>query len=642
MDCFRTNKTVFVASHLIVLSIFFLLTLLFYAPPQSGHDFVYFGYGYDPLIYIWFLNWWPFAISHHIPLFFTHFVDAPVGTNLAWKTGMPALSLIASPFTIKFGALKVYNVLCLMAPSLTGWGVYLAAFELTADLCAAIAGGVLFCLSSYMISQMQGHLNLAFIVAIPLCLWACIAAAKHNWGKWRLGSVLGILLAFQLGVSQEVYATFCLFAVIAVVALFILDRRQHPALVAISRGMALGFILSLIICAPIIGEMLHWYGNDTSGILPPEYMTSDLLGLIVPTRIAWIGGQFFSPISAKFSGNISEQSAYLGLPLLGLLGFIFNRHKNDAGVRYLSFIALVSGVLSLGPYVRFDGTPVSTAPWILAVNLPILHNMYPDRFMMYAQLAIAMLCSLWLSKKGHKPFRYFLLAVCLIFLLPDKAVDRNWTALHIPTIFTDNTIPSKSQILVLPDYGDEMAFQYASGMRFSLVGQGYLITGDPEPFARWPIFNSLRNSSFTNIDPRIFADYLAYYGVQEVIVTRSNYFDYWHDKPLDNTAAAIAATRLLVAAGWHVIGVNDDTTWLRPRVTRSKPTPSQVAALMNMPSVESQIIHREKSIHMERRWVCDLRTIARFAGVPSGRLLAVYSNHAHPPLAVNLIDCGDQ
>ena len=71
--------------HAAVCLLFLAASWLFYAPPRAWPDLTYFGDGQDSLAFIWFLNWWPFALTHHLPLLFTHYVDYPTGVDLVWK-----------------------------------------------------------------------------------------------------------------------------------------------------------------------------------------------------------------------------------------------------------------------------------------------------------------------------------------------------------------------------------------------------------------------------------------------------------------------------------------------------------------------------------------------------------------------------
>ena len=124
--------TPLILRHILVCLGFLTVSGLFYAPPPGWEQTSYFGDGQDSVAFMWFLTWWPFALTHHLPLFHTDYADWPAGADLAWKTSAPALGLLAAPFTRVFGALPVFNLLMIASPALAGWGVYLAASVLTA------------------------------------------------------------------------------------------------------------------------------------------------------------------------------------------------------------------------------------------------------------------------------------------------------------------------------------------------------------------------------------------------------------------------------------------------------------------------------------------------------------------------------
>jgi hypothetical protein len=549
--------------HLAALALFSAAAYSFFAPPESPQRFSYFGYGADPLAYIWFLNWWPFALAHHLPLFYSSFVDYPAGASLAWKTSLPCLSLLAAPFTLRFGAVAVGNFLFIAAPALTAWGGYLAAFELTASFAPALTAGLIFGFSSYMIGQLQGHLNLVFIPALPLAFWLCAAAYLRGWNAWQFGLPLGCLLALQFGIAQEIFASFCMFAGCGFVTLYALHPAARQNLNRLIPGLAIGLILCSLIAAPLIWQMLLSYGTGRGTITPAIAVSNDLLQFLFPTPIDWLGGRRYAPLSLKYPGDISEEGAYIGLPLLLLLIFILWQNRTPA-YRTLGIIALLAAVLSLGPWLHVWGIMLAPAPWILADKLPFLDAMLPARFTLYSFGAIALLLAFWLASPGAKWPRYATLAICLVFLIPSRNVDRNWTTLAIPDLLTDGTIPTGSNILILPAFGDEMGYQYAAGMRFHLVGQGYLGTGAPLPFARWRLFPALNNAEFSRIDPREFAAYLSAYHAGYVLVTNQTYRDYALGLNLDTAAARCAAIKLLQSAGWTVTRSSSDETLLQP------------------------------------------------------------------------------
>ena len=591
------NKIPQIVKHNFILLAVMAAGYFLYANPEQNSVPTYFGTSPDPLDFIWFLNWRLYAAQHHLPFFYTYFADAPVGTDLAWTTNLLSLGLLTAPLVAKFGAFAVYNGLMLAAPGLACWGAYLAAFELTEDYPAALVAGLLFGFSSYMLGQLLDHLNLCFIFAVPFCLWACIAAAKHGWSKWRLGALLGMALAFQFGVSQEIFASMVMFAALAVVAVHVLHPAWRPALWRLLPGMGLGLGLSLVLISPVIWEMLHWYGDAGRNVAAAKNYSTDLLGFIIPTPIDWLGGNLFEKATTLFEGNYSEEGAYIGLPLLLLLARLVWQHRSNPRFAIPGVIALLAAILSLGPYAHVLGLEISTAPWILAFKLPFLKSMLPMRFMLYAWLAIAMLLATWLAAPGKKYQRYAVLAFCLLFLAPSRLYDRNWTQLATPTMLTDGTLPPDSRILILPEYFNEMGYQYESGMKFSLAAQGYLTGGLPEPFVKWPLYRTIFRQKYQKylpmVDPHMLAAFLATYQVQYVVLTGdANEF-------LDAHTQSAELALLLQQAGWVAVRTDSDARLYCPAKPQAVPDPAQIAAYMR----EQRPENHARAIDYETYWV---------------------------------------
>jgi len=625
------NKIPQIVKHNFILLAFMAAGYFFYANPEQNSVPTYFGTSSDPLGFIWFLNWRLFAAQHHLPFFYTYFADAPVGTDLAWTTNILSLGLLTAPLVAKLGAFAVYNSLMLAAPGLACWGTYLAGFELTEDYPAALVAGLVFGFSSYMLGQLLDHLNLCFIFAVPFCLWACIAAAKHGWSKWRLGALLGGALAFQFGVSQEIFASLVMFAALAVVAVHVLHPAWRPALWRLLPGMGLGLGLSLVLISPVIWEMLHWYGDAGRNVAAAKNYSTDLLGFIIPTPIDWLGGNLFEKATILFEGNYSEEGAYIGLPLLLLLARLVWQHRSNPRFAIPGVIALLAAILSLGPYAHVLGLEISTAPWILAFKLPFLKSMLPMRFMLYAWLAIAMLLATWLAAPGKKYQRYAVLAFCLLFLAPSRLYDRNWTQLATPTMLTDGTLPLDSRILILPEYFNEMGYQYESSMKFSFAAQGYLSGGLPEPFAEWPLYRTIFRQEYQPfipmIDPHMLAAFLATYQVQYVVLTGdANEF-------LDAHTQSAELALLLQQAGWGAVRIDSDARLYCPAKPQAVPDGAQIAAYLH----EQRPENHAREIDYETYWVKAIRSLASLTGLNAQIFLNFYVAYAHPPLPVDAI-----
>jgi len=625
------KKSIRTSKHNLILIVFISIGYFFYANPEQHSASTYFGNTADPLGFIWFLNWRLFAAQHHLPFFYTYFADAPFGTDLAWTTNLLSLGLLTAPLVAKFGAFAVYNGLMLAAPGLACWGAYLAGFELTEDYPAALVAGLVFGFSSYMLGQLLDHLNLCFIFAVPFCLWACIAAAKHGWSKWRLGALLGVALAFQFGVSQEIFASLVMFAALAFMVIHVLHPAGRPVLRRLLPGMAMGLVLSLILISPVLWEMLRNYGDAGRNVAAAKNYSTDLLGFIIPTPLDWLGGNLLQPVTKLFQGNYAEEGAYIGLPLLILLVRLVWRHRSDPRFATPGAVALLAAILSLGPYAHVLGHEMSTAPWILAFKLPFLKSMLPTRFMLYAWLAIAMLLATWLAAPGQKYRRYAVLTFCLLFLAPSRAYDRNWTQLATPTMLTDGTLPPDSRILILPEYFNEMGYQYESGMKFSLAAQGYLTGGLPEPFAKWPLYRTIFLQKYQKylplVDPHMLAAFLATYQVQYVVVTG----DAAEFADARTQTAELAV--LLQQAGWAAVRTDADSRLYHPATPQAVPEGVQIAAYLH----EQRPENHAREIDYETYWVKAIRSLASLTGLNAQTFLNFYVAYAHPPLPVDAI-----
>jgi len=102
---------------------------------------VYVGYDTDPSVMMWFLTWWPHALTHNPNPFLTKFSWAPIGYNLAWATSIPGPSLLASTITRRFGPVASYNLLCLMVPAFNATAAFLLCTRLSRRFIVTLAGG---------------------------------------------------------------------------------------------------------------------------------------------------------------------------------------------------------------------------------------------------------------------------------------------------------------------------------------------------------------------------------------------------------------------------------------------------------------------------------------------------------------------
>ncbi|HTJ90945.1 MAG TPA: hypothetical protein VL356_12310 [Acidocella sp.] len=613
-----------VGSWLLCTALIGLSVLLFGAAP-SGISYV--GGGADPELFIWFLNWFPFALRHHLDLFWTHFVAAPTGMSLAWHTAIPALGLVATPFTLKYGALATYNGLMRIAPGLAGVGAFWAARELTGRTWPAFVAGLVFGFSPYEMGQSGGHLNLSFTIAVPLLVWTVLRAIRCEWPPALLALATGVLFAFQFGVSQEIAANLFMLTGLAACWIWVRAPDFRPLLQRLTPGIVGGLSVAFVLTSPLLFVMVFDGGRSGTSIAPPADFSTDLLNFVAPTPVTLPLSHAACPLSLRFKGNFSEEAGYLGIPLLVLLIWIASRTREQT-IRLPLELTALAAILSLGPFLHVAGHEILPAPWLVLSWLPVLDDMLPARFMLYAWLALALGLAAWLAQP-HLPKivagRFAIAVVVCAFCVPNTAQVGQWTRLQIPSIFTAhgaNAIPAGASVFILPFTGDHIGEQYVSELNFRLVAQGYLGGGIAQPFSQWPLIAPLFNNDFDAVDRREFATFLASYGVQEVLVER--------DSLSDPTGAAA----LVSGAGWKLTFRHGSVNVYLPAV--QPPSPAALAQEQEGFFEEKQLNTLERR---ERMNVCAIRRTEAEIGVHLTLIWSIYQKYSELPSPIGTVTC---
>ncbi len=94
----------------------------------------------------------------------------------------------------------------------------------------------------------------------------------------------------------------------------------------------------------------------------PDVYVSDLLAFFLPSNLI------------RFTGNVTENDAYVGLPLLALFAAGLVLGWRLPRIRWVGLMTGLVAVLSLGPHLHVDGfvTPIPLLPWALVAQLPLM------------------------------------------------------------------------------------------------------------------------------------------------------------------------------------------------------------------------------------------------------------------------------
>jgi hypothetical protein len=445
------------------------------------------GTGPDPMLFTWFIHWWPFAVQHHLNPLFTDYVWHPDGLNLAWTTSVPLVAFVMWPVTAAAGPILSFNIATVLAPALAAWTAFLLARYLSRRWLPSLFAGYFFGFSSYELGQMLGHLHLILIFLVPVAVLLCIARLRGDLSRRVFVPALAVVLTAQLGISSEILATLCLMGAMTwAIYLRCAKPEAREPYWRLAWDIALAAPLTVLLASPYLYGVWLGMAHGQPFHTSPGVYSADLLNYFIPTRATLIGGSAHS-IATRFTGETAEQGAYLGLPLIAIIAWYFRDHYRNAAGKALLFSMLLIVILSLGPrlHIAEHLTPIRL-PWHLLVKVPVVEQALPTRFGMYVALCASMIVALWMAEaktSRQRIIRLVVASIAVLAIVPNVAIFP-WLPWPSQPFFQDPQLaqaPGKRpNVLILPfsNLGAGMAWQLDAGMSFTQA-TGYL-GPDPE------------------------------------------------------------------------------------------------------------------------------------------------------------------
>jgi hypothetical protein len=292
------------------------------------------------------------------------------------------------------------------------------------------------------------------------------------------GGLLGVAAAVQFLTGEEILAYTALVAGLGVALLALL----HPAEVAARVPRAAAGLAVALGCFLVLAAYPLWFQffgpQRVSGILqPPNVYVNDLLSFVVPPDLLALSGGPTPAITTHFTGNVAENDAYLGIPLIALLVAACVLGWRRPLVRWAAPLAAAAALLSLGPQLHVGGhvLPVPL-PGALVARLPLMESAVPSRLMLFADLGAALVLADFV---GHAPDRRRVLALAAVAVALLPLVPR-WpypsTEARVPPFFQAGgevaRLTTADMVLVAP-YADHlssvaMLWQASAGYRFRM------------------------------------------------------------------------------------------------------------------------------------------------------------------------------
>ena len=439
---------------------------------------------------MWFLSWTPHALLHRWNPLVSGHLNAPTGVNLTWDMLMPLPGLLLAPVSLTLGPVAAYNVMVTAGVALCGVAAQAWLRRHVARPAAALAGGALYAFGPFTTGQLAGHPNLVAAAAIlPLVLLAVERVLAGAIGVRRGGLELGVLGALELLVWEEALATTAVAGAVLLCVLALTHRdRPRTAGRRLATALAVGALVAAPVAVPFLVEQFLGAGAVHGSIQARGFFVTDLLNPLVPTGTALVSPSAATAISDRFSGNVLENDAYLGLPLLLIAMWTARRWWCDVAVRTAALAGSALFVLSLGPSLHVAGHDTGIPlPWLALQQLPLVGEVLPSRLSQHVLLAVALLAAWFvdrcvLGEGTARARRLPALGAAIAGVLVIPLVPYPTTAAAIPAFFTGagvERIPAGSTALLVPYSHDPwtssaMLWQAAAGMRFRMP-EGYFI-----------------------------------------------------------------------------------------------------------------------------------------------------------------------
>jgi hypothetical protein len=379
------------------------------------------GLGVDPgdgAVAVWWLEWFVHALSSGLPLMHPTVIWTPTGINMYSTTAALLLAVVSAPLTLLWGPIATFNVTMILAPAISAWGANRLCRYVTGSAPASLVGGMVYGFSTYEIGHMVGHVNIVIMVCPPLVALCVLRLLAGSISNRRFVIELSLLLVAQTFVSLEVLFTMTVVGFIALVAAWITgDPAQRHAIVRRVPVIALAYGITMLVSSWYVVQVFTTatHAQGVGGQYP-----TDVLSFLIPMPYTWLGGAHLQSISSKFPGGWDETTAYLGLPLMLIMGryLITRRHTRPAQILAILTFLLVFWIL--GPILWVGGRPILRLPYQLLANLPVFSDVLEGRVTIYLALVAAVILAMWLaSPRRLRATAWVCAMVALLSVLPN-------------------------------------------------------------------------------------------------------------------------------------------------------------------------------------------------------------------------------
>ncbi|HET8658326.1 MAG TPA: hypothetical protein VFM55_04915 [Micromonosporaceae bacterium] len=455
----------------------------------------------DQALFEWFLSNAAYSVKHWENPLFSNRLDVPEGINLMANGSVLGMAVPLTPVTLHWGPSVAYVVMLtlIFLATATAWYLVLSRHVVTSRL-AAFAGGAFCAFAPGMLSQATGHAHILAQFLVPVIIWRGFQL-RESTRPVLGGAILGLLVAYQVFIGEEVL----FLAALACVVVVVWYAAERPRQVARQwRPFLIGVAMAALVAGALLAHPLDFQFSGPrhySGVPWFADLNADLSSYPSFSPLTVAGDPDLEKIA--LARDRTELNAYFGWPLLVLAGLIVLWLGRKRTVRITAGVMVVFAALSLGREVSYSTEPTGvTGLWHYLAGLPVFDVVVPTRFALVVTGALGVLLAVavdhamrlrgpavrWVPViERIRVARLVVLAVIVLALLP--LVPRQLPVADVPAVpafFTSGTwrqyVTGDGAVMhAVPNQKNQLALMRwaaSQGNEFRIT-HGYFIAPDP-------------------------------------------------------------------------------------------------------------------------------------------------------------------
>ncbi|MGN9892662.1 hypothetical protein [Micromonospora sp. L31] len=350
----------------------------------------------------WLFQHGAYSVRHLENPLFSARQNAPDGVNMMANTSLLGMTLPLAPVTLLFGPQVTYALYLGGALAATaGTSYWMLSRHLVRSRAAAFVGGAFLGFAPGIVHHANGQPNFVSNFLLPVIVARVLRLGEP--GRWRRdGVVLGLLVAYQIFINEEMLLLTALACLVAVLAYVVQRPRAARARAGgFLAALGLGGGLALLLTAYPIWYQFNGpqsYRGLQGGIF--HNWGEDLMAFVTFARDTVAGDE-----AVEKTIGLTEQNTWFGWPLvLVALVALVLLWRRSLPARIAGVLVLVFTVAAIGPKVRFDGVETTVdGPWAyIPDDLPLVEMMMPTRLALVVAAAVGVLLALaWDAAAGY-------------------------------------------------------------------------------------------------------------------------------------------------------------------------------------------------------------------------------------------------